>query len=392
MPLPKALLVPQELLQRLQPQLHMIDNCPSIALEPEFHGERLQLLDPNSSLSADNFLISPTGGHPDLEIPHTYLQTACLIGDPLLLCEMIRIGATIDMKDPKGITGLYMALESLCTSKMALQVSGMIPLLTEMRRRLVYVTRVLIEQHADVNHTVNGMTPLHLACKAGQWDLITLLLKHGANPSPRSTTQPLPAMLLPSSDRSRFSKLVKEFPLGRSRPERMCPCFSERPLAACHAAGDLPYPPSLLCVCVSGKSYEKCCGRRKILVTERWDDASQRIIASSIREVHIPNISDHQQDRLNTNIERMKEAEEVRKVLGRPEMSASELEKSAIRHQREMADDLLANGLMDPAFAYGLKQLDFSPRSVFLFPLPCERKNTSLISGILPMPDHKASN
>jgi len=169
-------------------------------------------------------------------------------------------------------------------------------------------------------------------------------------------------MLLPSSDRSRFSKLVKEFPLGRSRPERMCPCFSERPLAACHAAGDLPYPPSLLCVCVSGKSYEKCCGRRKILVTERWDDASQRIIASSIREVHIPNISDHQQDRLNTNIERMKEAEEVRKVLGRPEMSASELEKSAIRHQREMADDLLANGLMDPAFAYGLKQLDFTPR------------------------------
>jgi hypothetical protein len=97
-------------------------------------------------------------------------------------------------------------------------------------------------------------------------------------------------------------------------------------------------------------------------VIERWDGASQRIIALSIREVHIPNISDHQRDQLDTNIERMKDAAEVRKVLGVPEMSASRLAESAIRHQREMADDLLANGLMDPAFAYALKQLEFTPK------------------------------
>ena len=296
MPPPKPLLITQDFVLNLE-SLPMMNNPLSIMIsfQPEFHAERLQLLDIESSFSPDSFIFeSPISGHPDAEIPRTYLQMACLIGDPLLLCEMIRTGAKIDQKDSKGITGLYMALESLCSSQMqmALHIPHMMPFLSEMRARLEYVARVLVEQHADVNHAVDGITPLHLACKAGQWDLIELLLKHGANPSPRSATHPATLLSL-SSDRSRFSALVKKFPLGRVRPERMCPCFSGRSLAACHAVSDLPYPPSLLCICASGKSYEKCCARRKMKVTERWDDASQRITVVSMRQLHIPIISEH---------------------------------------------------------------------------------------------------
>jgi len=188
-----------------------------------------------------------------------------------------------------------------------------------------------------------------------------LLLEHGANPSPVSAAQyPPPINWLPSSsDKSRFSALVKEFPSGYPRPGRTCPCWSGKPLAVCHATNTVPYPPSLLCVCASGKSYERCCARRKMTVSEKWDEVRKRIAAISMTSVPLPNISKHQEDRLNTNIGRMMDAEELRKSLG---MESPSPMQSAIQHQKEMADEMLAKGLMDPAYAYALKLLEFSPR------------------------------
>src|SRR5882762_6411884 len=294
MPSTKAHLLPEEFLQRLG-SLPMMENYESLTFESAFHAERLKLLDVADPFRPDSFVIGPTGQHPDADIPRTYLHIAALIGDILLLCEMIRVGATIDMEDAKGNTALFLALESIVSCQMSLQAD--IPAPKELRgkrrlrkqpvsairqsaiSRLLYITRVLVEQHADVNHAVNGISPLHIACKLGDWDLIALLLKHGANPSPVTTHPPPMSLFSSSKDKSRFLALV---PQGCSRPERKCPCWSDKPLSACHAADDIPYPLSLLCPCASGKSYGKCCARRKMTMSERWDEASKCIMASSI--------------------------------------------------------------------------------------------------------------
>jgi hypothetical protein len=99
-------------------------------------------------------------------------------------------------------------------------------------------------------------------------------------------------------------------------------------------------------------------------VSEKWDEVRKRIAATSMTSVPLPNISKHQEDRLNTNIGRMMDAEELRKSLG---MESPSPMQSAIQHQKEMADEMLAKGLMDPAYAYALKLLEFSPRSVFIY-------------------------
>jgi hypothetical protein len=243
-----------------------------------------------------------------------------------------------------------------------------------MPARLEYIACILIEQHADVNHAVNGISPLHLACRARNWNLIALLLEHGANPSPAPTTQ-YPAMLLSSStDKTHFLALVKKFPSGRPRPGRMCPCFSGKTLSVCHAADARPYPPSLLCMCASGKSFEKCCARRKMIVSERWDEKSKRIMASSIIPLQMPDIPTHQEKRLEMNIKYMRDTMELSEHLGEAEpghpfgefFDNQSAQKIALQQLREMTDRLFAMGVIDAAYAYALNQLNFWPRSVVL--------------------------
>src|SRR5215471_6505650 len=54
------------------------------------------------------------------EIRRSNLHIAAMIGDPILLCEMIRLGATIDMADASGKSPLFLAVESMAECKVAL--------------------------------------------------------------------------------------------------------------------------------------------------------------------------------------------------------------------------------------------------------------------------------
>lgn len=381
MPSPKAYLLPEEFISNMK-TLPMMDKFTSIAFEPAFHATRLQLLDVESPNFVDDFAIAPTANHPDAQIPRTYLQIACMIGDAPLLCEMIRAGGTVDIQDVKGNTALSLALESLVTCQMALNANIPKPRSKSLQKlsasaerstallRLAYAVRVLIEQHADVNHQVNGMSPLHFACQVRDWDLIALMLKHGANPSATSSNYPPSALLSSSVDKSRFFALAKEFPSGNTRPARMCPCFSGRPLSTCHEPDALPYPPTMLCPCASGKSYGKCCLRRKMVMKERWDEKSKRIVAASITPLSLPGLPKHQEDKVRQNLEGMMDAMEFLEFneelgLGLPNgVFDNETQmKNATEFKAEEADELLAKGLIDPAYAYALKIHDFWPRS-----------------------------
>ena len=372
MPSANPLLIPHDILLKLKALPMMEDfDTGSISFRPGFHAERLKFLDVNSPVGPDTIFAGGAGDRLQTQVRHTYLHIACLSGDAPLFCEMIRKGASVDLQDTNGYTGLLLALESLLSCQMALHANS--PLskkASALRSRQEYIARVLIEQHADVNHSVNGLTPLHLVCRAQNWDLIALLLKHGANPTLASSLQGSPSMLLSSStDRSRFSALVKESPPCNARPARMCPCFSGQPIAACHAANALPYPPSLLCPCASGKSYEKCCARRKMIMVEEWDEKNGCIVASSIRSISLPEMSKHQ-EKLRDNIEGVMVAKEFSDLLRKIEpghhykdLDGESCLKMALRFQEKSTDELLKKGLMDPAYAYALKQLEFSPRS-----------------------------
>lgn len=356
-----------------------------------FHEERLSILDPTNDNSPDAFRVLPSemqGVHPDAEVPHTYLQIAAMIGDVLLLCEMIRIGAIIDIQDRKGSTALSMVLESLvtCQAAIALGLPGPDPKTSGIKRlkklsvsdirlsavqRFTFIARTLIEQHADVNHTVNGLTPLHLACKAEDWDIIILLLQHGANPNPTAQSQKFPSpqsLLTTNNDRTRFSTLVSKYSTGRTRPPRKCPCLSGLAIAACHAVASVPYPPSILCRCASGKSFQRCCARRKMEVTECWDSEREEIVVFQHNRIPMPGaagVSKDQQEKVNKNIQTLMETQEVyemlRKEMGMPSGVESAWD-TAIAQKLQMTDELLTKGLIDPAFAYALKALDFVPR------------------------------
>jgi len=385
MPSPKAYLLPEEFISNMK-TLPMMDKFTSIAFEPAFHATRLQLLDQKSPNFVDDFAIAPTANHPDAQIPRTYLQIASMIGDAPLLCEMIRAGGTVDIQDVKGNTALSLALGSLVSCQMALNAnipkprsmsSQKLPASAERSTallRLAYIVRVLIEQHADVNHQINGMSPLHLACQVRDWDLIALMLKHGANLSATSSNYPPSVLLSSSVDKSRFFALVQEFPAGNARPARMCPCFSGRPLFTCHEADALLYPPTMLCPCASGKSYGKCCIRRKMVMEEMWDEKSKRIMASSITPLSLPGLPKHQEDKVRRNVEGMMDAMEFlgfEEELGLPYkglLNDKMQMKNAMEFKAGEADELLAKGLIDPAYAYALKIHDFWPRSDNLLP------------------------
>lgn len=95
---------------------------------------------------------------------------------------------------------------------------------------------------------------------------------------------------------------------------------------------------------------------------------------------------------MNTNTKRMMEASEVRKAMGLPELSGGECNSTP---ESDLLVQMLWN--LDPAYAYALKKLKFSPRSVFylfdvLFPIPKKTlQNLSSITYPAKIPDRKAT-
>jgi hypothetical protein len=253
----------------------------SIALTPPFYEQRFKMVTGSnptqSDLSADRIVCLEDnlfGMGPGSN--RTYLHLGSLTGDPLLVCEMIRIGATIDIPDARGATALWLAASYLFQTNSVKKPANK-PQIPDPTQRIAFAIKTLIEQRANVNIIHEGSTPLHFACRAKHWDTITLLLAHGANPSLPSTP-PAAQSFTNSDDRKRFETLVATYS-GKSRPARPCPCWSGKLLSECHDAEEKPYPLEFICRCGSGKTYAKCCARRNgMSLIEKWDAAEDWIM------------------------------------------------------------------------------------------------------------------
>jgi hypothetical protein len=347
----------------------------SVALLPDFQATRFAMTNGKDFLSADH-VIAVSDGPTDLggDVRRTNLHVAAMVGDPILVCEMIRLGATIDKADALGKTPLYLAVESLAHLTAALavgvdqHVAANLPKGRSRKRthtvqlsrndgllRLQYVIRLLLEQHADPNCAGDGQTPLHMACKFQMWDVIELLLTHRANPlpprPPGSRIPSPPTFFRTNADQTRFRSLVASTS-GSSRPPRMCPCFSGNTLATCHDAEDKPFPPDFLCRCGSQKNFRKCCSKRRFTSYERWNEAEQWILPceTSLYPFPVP---------VGEPLDDFAVAAEP---LGFPLPRINVTDKEVTTLYQKCAAELSSRGLIDPAFEYAMKRVDFIPR------------------------------
>ncbi|KAF9061257.1 hypothetical protein BDP27DRAFT_1429141 [Rhodocollybia butyracea] len=232
---------------------------------------------------------------------YTVLNKSIDDTDPLLASETIRLGALINTVNGRGQTPLLQTLERLYDAEGVYtwaKKSGEFPWhmvqtkfrsdLDKGKARLKYIAILLIEQHADVNATMEWqgkmVTPLYLAtCVVRDFDIVARLLMHGANPSPSSPAASIrEAFSGNDSERDllRFDQLVSEIPYGPGtpRPPRVCPCFSGKSLPECHDNGvDHPYPDEFLCGCASKKPYGQCCKLRNMETVEVWNEEGKWI-------------------------------------------------------------------------------------------------------------------
>lgn len=283
----------------------------------------------------------------------TWLHLGAVAADPLLVCEMIRIGATIDIPDTRGATALWLAADSFAKATAATKrrqtLGSRHPPSRDPGQRLTFVLRTLIEQHANVNIIHEGVTPLHLSCQARAWEIISLLLEHGANPSPASTP-PAIQLFTSSADKKRFKTIAKEFS-GKPRPARPCPCWSGKLLSECHDSGEeKPYPPEFICKCGSGKTYKKCCSRRNAMsLCEVWDAADNWIMSATKKTLPVEG---------GEAMVKLKQITADARARG----VALPGESVHSQFQASTADTMAANGVMDVAYAFAMKQVNFNPR------------------------------
>src|SRR5258707_1299120 len=250
-------LLPAEYVQDVLSNSMMVDFQSSI-YNADAHQFRIDMrnwirpLSPNSPFylqdSADGFTKGAN---------RTYLHFHAREGDVLSVSELITFGATPNMADRSGKTPLHLVgHEMLMVKNPRITVvkadgSGIISKKTQYAR-LAWVLRILVEQHADVNVMIGENSLLDLSCSWMDWDVISLLLKHGAIPSPGSASH-----FKLSTNQKQFSDLVKSFG-GSPRPARICPCWSGKTVPECHGKSSLPYPLKYMCVCGSTKTYERC--------------------------------------------------------------------------------------------------------------------------------------
>jgi hypothetical protein len=164
-----------------------------MSLTAEFDETRFAITDGrgrDSRKAADDIVTMTVGTE-----SWTYLHIAAMSGDPILLCEMIRLGATVDMVDGSGKTSLLLAVGSMWNYNYKgvdtfVTQAGKLPEGEQMKRthshtgllRFQYGVRILLEQHADPQCASEGVTPLHIACKLQFWDLIEIWCRSSAIP------------------------------------------------------------------------------------------------------------------------------------------------------------------------------------------------------------------
>ncbi|KAJ4465517.1 hypothetical protein C8J55DRAFT_552664 [Lentinula edodes] len=171
------------------------------------NGHRLRccIVDKKNPMNADWFIESHHGGlfslldtkktgltsatsarYTDYTVLHEAIDTT----DPLLAAEIIRLGALVDKINGRGQTPLLHALERLGDidalyeqSRKSSSLMARLMRFDHWRARLKFIAILLIDQHADVNATVQWggrtVTPLFFAAGiARDFDLVAILLAH----------------------------------------------------------------------------------------------------------------------------------------------------------------------------------------------------------------------
>ncbi|KDQ59734.1 hypothetical protein JAAARDRAFT_205715 [Jaapia argillacea MUCL 33604] len=263
--------LPPEFVKRLAAD-PMMTSVTSHIETAKFHKSRLTIVSCKDDVGPDDVINkSDIDGPPNPSVHlgnrRTYLHYPAQVGDPLLACEMIRLGASIN--ETPHSAGLLSHQSSITRRRD--------------QRGIIYVIRTLVEQHADVNSCVDGVrTPLVLACRTNDWTLIEFMIRHGAKPNPQSLTN---FLTLPA-DNARLEALLI-LHADAPRPPRLCPRFSSKTLAQCHTS-EQPYPPHFICHCGSSKVFSRCCARLgRMIVYEEWN-VDESWIQPAFRSVTLP--------------------------------------------------------------------------------------------------------
>lgn len=302
----------------------------------------------------------------------SFLHLAAKETDIPLAYECIRIGTAIDYKDSAGITALLLASMRIRSSKTIKEIMKTTdkPLpgsknahvlsdqfLDDEVARALRIATLLVEQHADVNISVDGETPLSIATEASCWPLVELLLRHGAHAS--SPGQPDYPVFRSANQRSRYNALIRTTKPSSPRPARPCPCWSGELLKDCHDAKNFPYPPTFLCHCGSKKTYERCCMRRQFRMEERWSPEQDWIMPVEVRNVPLVAQDDEFLAGIAKNEDMLRATAQIPGLL-------DDLKQNLGGFWQKMLSGLPPE-TMEPAFLYALGKVDFVPRYVFFY-------------------------
>ncbi|KAJ7675701.1 hypothetical protein DFH06DRAFT_977096 [Mycena polygramma] len=300
---------------------------------------------------------------------YSFLHLAVDDVDPPLACEMIRHGTLIDKENAKGETPLLQALERMWELHSFLKGKANMPLTPELQgykekienaeQRIRYIAVVLIGQHANVNATVRWqgqlVSSLHFACAMEDWDLAALLLNHGAQSKPIPSCVDAEFFLTSAAAKRRLTGLKAN--AKGTRPPRICPCFSGKPMSKCHSER-LPYPDDFTCSCGSTKLYGKCCKTRNIPITEIWDEDTKWIQPS--RNFTVPRPPSYASPETHAVMEQVRQNGDMQRVMQMvPQIMFNPAIQSIYTECLEIAlqDDEMA----DPAFRFAYFDTKYFP-------------------------------
>ncbi|KAJ7677357.1 hypothetical protein B0H17DRAFT_1079511 [Mycena rosella] len=354
-------LLPAELVKKIQSD-DMMSGFVSDVFSRNAHDNRMLMRNWEAPYSPDFYIQDLSIGFVE-QMKRTAIHLAAYDGDVLAVYEILGLGATADKPDSSGITPICLAVVHLAmvTSPHARGMrpdGGMMNALDFKREasRLELVIQILVEQHAVLDRTIEGEPLINILCRAKAWDTIALFLMHGATP-PRN----LPSLFPAASERSRFTSMLQSrLRPGASRPARICPCWSGKTVANCHAKEAQPYPLTYVCVCGSGKTYESCCFHRRAYVLEKWNPTLNRIMHDYDRVTGNPMLKG-----IRAEVERMQEQAQAcgMEIDERLLMPGIKPGKNAKKFDnKHLSEELLGKGLIDPAFAYAQSRVDFAPK------------------------------
>ncbi|KAJ7781800.1 hypothetical protein DFH07DRAFT_935695, partial [Mycena maculata] len=203
---------------------------------------------------------------------YSFLHMAVDDADPHLLARCFDMERLSKHKTPGALERSW-ELHSFLTRTakatkipMPKEIEGYKEQIENAQRRIRYIAVVLIGQHADVNSTIKWqdhiVSSLHLACAVEDWDLVAVLLVHGAQLKPTPACADVETFLPTAAAKRRFIGLKAN--AKAKRPPRLCPCFSANPWRSVTPTGFL--------IRTTSPVYGKCCKSRNIPLSEIWDE------------------------------------------------------------------------------------------------------------------------